>query len=71
MAKKQWGDPVITLRIPAWQIAGLKRVAADTNSTVSALIREQIDTLLYVNGITDGKTAPTLDGQISSKDLGV
>ena len=71
MAKKQWGDPVITLRIPSWQIAGLKRVAADTNSTVSALIREQIDTLLYVNGITDGKTVQTLDGQVSTKDLGV
>ena len=71
MAKKQWGDPVITLRIPAWQIAGLKRVAADTNSTVSALIREQIDTLLYVNGITEGKNEPILDGQVSVKDLNV
>ena len=71
MSNKQWGDPVITLRLPAWQIAGLKRIAADSNSTVSALIREQIDTLLYVNGITEDKKAPILDGQVSTKDFGV
>ena len=71
MSNKQWGDPVITLRLPAWQIAGLKRIAADSNSTVSALIREQIDTLLYVNGFSAGNTASTLDGQVSVKDLNV
>ena len=70
MTKNQW-DPVLTLRIPAWQIAGLKRIAADTNSTVSALVREQIETLLYVNGIIEDKKAPILDGQVSTKDFGV
>ena len=70
MTKNQW-DPVLTLRVATWQIAGLKRIAADTNSTVSALIREQIDTLLYVNGITEGKNEPILDGQVSVKDLNV
>lgn len=70
MTKNQW-DPVLTLRIPTWQISGLKRIAADTNSTVSALVREQIETLLYVNGITEDKKAPILDGQVSTKDFGV
>lgn len=70
MANKQWGDSVLTLRIPKWQIAGLKKVAADHQTTVSALIREHINSILYVNGITIESEQP-LDGQIRASDLNV
>lgn len=68
MPKKQWGDPVITLRIPAWQISGLKMLAKRTGTSVSALIREQIDSVLWINGIK-GPEPEQLPGQISVKDL--
>ena len=65
---KHWGDPVITLRIPAWQVSGLKIVAKNANTTVSALIREQIESILWANGIA-APSAQQIDGQISTKDL--
>ena len=69
MASKQWGDPVLTLRLPAWQISGLKKIASEHQTSVSALIRDQIDALLYVNNITAEAERP-LDGQIRTSDLG-
>ena len=66
---KQWGDPVITLRIPKWQIAGLKKLAAENGTSVSALIREQIESVLYINGITAAPTPSVIEGQISTSDL--
>ena len=70
MASKQWGDPVITLRIPKWQIAGLKILAKRTGHTVSFLIREQIEAVLALYDITESTINPDpIPGQISTSEL--
>ena len=52
MRNEPYGDPVLTLRLPAWQINGLKQVAKTEDTTVSALIREMVTTLLKEHGVT-------------------
>ena len=70
MASKQWGDPVITLRIPKWQIAGLKMIARKTGHTVSFLIRDQIEAVLSLYDITEQSiSTEPIPGQISTSDL--
>ena len=62
MNKSSYGDPVMTLRLPAWMISGLKQVALKENTSVSALIREMVVTLLDENGIYPDADRP-IDGQ--------
>lgn len=52
MYKKEYGDPVVTVRMPKWQIAGLKLVARKEHTTPSELIRDMVAAVLYENGIT-------------------
>ena len=56
------GDPVMTLRLPAWMISGLKHVALKEDTTVSALIREMVEALLKERGIHPDADRP-IDGQ--------
>ena len=62
------GTPIITLRIPSWQITGLKILAQKKNSTVSDILREYIDSVLWANNIRPDSPAQ-LPGQISTTDL--
>ena len=62
MYKKSYGDPVMTVRLPAWQIAGLKIVAREENTTSSELIRSYVAALLRDHGITGAETQP-VEGQ--------
>lgn len=67
MTKKHRGNPVLTLRLPAWQIAGLKTIARESQTTVSQLLREQVDSLMWANNIVPSPIP--LPGQISTQDL--
>ena len=58
------GDPVMTLRLPAWMISGLKQVALKEDTSVSALIREMVGTCLDQHGIHSDADRP-IDGQCS------
>lgn len=65
---KQRGNPHISLRISPSYITGLKILSKRTGRSVGDLIREQIETLLYVNGLTNpGETQ--LAGQVTTNDL--
>ena len=61
--RKFYGDPILTVRMPAWQITGLKLVARKENSTPSELIRDMVAAILAENGITE-KGIKVIDGQI-------
>ena len=62
MNKVSYGDPVLTLRLPAWMISGLKQVALKEDTSVSALIREMVEALLKEHGIHADADRP-IDGQ--------
>ena len=63
MQKNYYGDPVLTLRMPAWQITGLKLVARKENTTPSELIRDMVAAILAENGITEAGMK-VIEGQI-------
>lgn len=62
MNKVSYGDPVMTLRLPAWMISGLKQVALKEDTSVSALIRDMVGTCLDQHGIRPDADRP-IDGQ--------
>ena len=62
MAKDFYGDPILTLRLPPWQLIGLKNLAVKQNTTASAILRDLILAYLTTNGITPDHGQP-LDGQ--------
>ena len=64
MRKERYGDPILTIRMPAWQISGLKLVARKEKTTPSALIRDIVAAVLHENGITE-KGMEVIKGQIS------
>ena len=64
MRNEPYGDPVMTLRLPAWMISGLKQVALKEDTSVSALIREMVEALLKEHGIHADADRP-IDGQCS------
>ena len=49
---------VMTLRLPIWQINGLKIVAKEDGTTVSALLREHVSACLMEHGITETAVRP-------------
>ena len=53
---------VMTLRLPIWQINGLKIAAKEDGTTVSALLREHVTACLKGHGITETAIVP-LPGQ--------
>lgn len=60
---KPWGQPVLSLRLPAEDINGLKQLATDRQQTVTGILKEMIEDLLRQEGV---RTAPKqLDGQIT------
>lgn len=65
---KNRGNPHISLRIPPHYITGLKILSKRTGRTVGDLIREQIESILYVNGLLNAQQEP-IAGQVSVKDL--
>ena len=60
MARKYYGEPVISLRLPQWQISGLKLIARKENDSVSAVLRDMIAVLLQQYGITE-RSIETID----------
>ena len=65
---KNRGNPHISLRIPPHYIAGLKILSKRTGRSVGDLIREQIETLLYVNDLLNTNEEP-IAGQVTANDL--
>ncbi len=53
---------VMALRLPLWQINGLKIAAKEDGTTVSALLREHVTACLQEHGITETAIVP-LPGQ--------
>ena len=62
----KYGDPIMSLRMPADQIAGLKIAAERDGIPVSGIIRELVYRYLKENGIT-GKIKQ-LEGQTTIED---
>lgn len=62
MSNRRYGDPILTARLPRWQIVGLKVMAEETGRTVSEIIREHVAAYLAENGITESLTK--IAGQI-------
>lgn len=54
-----YGDPILTIRCPQWQIDGLKVLSRSENCTVSELMRDLIIAILADSGITE-RTMATL-----------
>lgn len=52
MYKSTYGDPVLTLRMPRTMRTGIRKLAAQRNTTVSAILRKIIDQELRAAGIT-------------------
>ena len=69
MAKYR-GRPILTLRLPRWQIAALRLKAQENETDVSTLLRDLIDGYLRHVGMSEASTE-ILDGQIKCDDLGV
>ena len=57
MAKKQRGNPLIALRLPQWQIDGLKLLAKQEATTVSEILRGYAATYLAEHGLTEHSEA--------------
>lgn len=66
---KQYGDPVLTVRIPREKLAMLKLLARQEQTTVTEILRPLIDQRLEESHIQPPTT--TIPGQITSTDLGV
>lgn len=64
------GSPILSMRLPEWQIKALKIKAAENETDVSTLIRELIDGYLRHVGMSEA-SVEILDGQIKCDDLGV
>jgi hypothetical protein len=65
MCKPNYGDPVVTLRLPREMIAGARMAAARHDTTLSGLVRDLIADQLDRDGIDwRGASTPT-PGQIT------
>lgn len=62
MYKPEYGDPVLTMRLPVWAHSGLKIAARREGTTVSALLRELAFEKLKEHGITGVGEEP-IEGQ--------
>ena len=69
MPNKIYGDPTLTIRLPAHQIARLKILARDNETSVSAIIRETISIYLDALGQDTQSSEGQLSGQIFIDDL--
>lgn len=68
MPSKHWGKPIITLRLPQWQITALKMIAHRNECTVSDLLHELIDA--YLSQVEDiPRPTDAIPGQITANDL--
>lgn len=63
MNKPYRGSPILCVRLPEWQINGLKLIARKEKSTTSDLIRDMVAAILHENGITE-RGMKVIDGQI-------
>lgn len=62
------GSPILSMRLPEWQIKALKIKAAENETDVSTLLRDLIDGYLRHVGMSEASTE-ILDGQIKLEDL--
>ena len=69
MPTKNRGNPQLTVRLTRDQHTALKILSKRTGQPVGVLVREQIESLLYINGLTPESVTPPIVGQISTKDL--
>ncbi len=62
MVTKVYGDPLIAVRLPAEVIQGIKLLAKEQGTTVSAIVRDLIEGQLREHGIS---TSPEqIEGQM-------
>ena len=62
MTTQQYGDPIITVRIPSGMIVAAKEAARIHGTTLSELIRDLIAQQIARDGLTWQTVAP-IDGQ--------
>ena len=60
---KPWGQPVLSIRLPAEDIRGLKHLALRRELTVTEIVRDLIEQLLDEEGIP--RKPEQLPGQMS------
>ena len=68
MYKPEYGDPVVTLRLPKGMISGAKMYARRHDTTMSALIRDLLDQQLLQDGINWRNLSTPAPGQKSIDD---
>lgn len=62
MTTRQYGDPIITVRLPSGMIVAAKQSAQIHDTTLSALIRDLITQQIDRDGLT-WQTIEAIDGQ--------
>ena len=68
MYKPEYGDPVVTLRLPRQMMTAAKICARRHDTTLSGLIRRLIDDQLHQDGITWQVPPTSIPGQKSIDD---
>ena len=65
MCKPNYGDPVVTMRLPREMIAGARMAAARHDTTLSGMVRDMIADRLDQDGIDWRGTSTPTQGQIT------
>lgn len=69
MYKPEYGDPVVTLRLPRQMVAAAKIAAKRHGTTLSGLMRRLLVDQLQKDGITWQDAAEPIPGQQTLDDL--
>ena len=68
MYKPEYGDPVVTIRLPKPMISAAKMAAQKHSTTFSGLIRQLLADQLEQDGLTWQKPTEPIKGQTSIDD---
>ncbi len=69
MYKPEYGDPVVTLRLPAGMIAAAKMLARRDDTSFSGLVRDLLSDRLDQEGINWCNPSTPTPGQLSLDDV--
>ena len=69
MYKPEYGDPVVTLRLPRGMIAAAKIAAKRHDTTFSGLVRRLLDDQLQQDGIDWCNPSTPIPGQTTIDDV--
>lgn len=69
MYKPEYGDPVVTLRLPKGMIAAARMLAARDDMTFSSLVRDMLSDRLDQEGINWCTPSEPTPGQLTLNDV--